>query len=341
MELSKSFAKYQRGFFSILDIEVSGHCNFNCVYCDSPDHRKKCTINIINIERLLCSQLFDWVFICGLGEPTAGTNYHFLIDVLKLCKKYGVRCSIFTNGSVCNDELLKYIEEGILHILFKYDSADFKLNANVYGTSNLKAKRQYSNIQTLIKYVHCEDNMTNIGASIVPTKLNKDKIPQIVEECCKYNVYPLLADLENSGRGQEHFSALSLNPDEIRELKNVVEEIIGEEYRIPICPAVISGIHINNNSNIVVDEISGLACPWFWLEEPQLYTALKLNSDTSLDEIRNAIIKFRNRKLDKVKELQTLYNTPYSEKFGGCGGDINSLLNIYIKIQQLLKVENS
>ncbi len=340
VELYKSYKKYQEGEFSILDIELSGSCNFNCMYCDSPDHTKKCTINIQNIEKLLSSSLFEWVFICGLGEPVVRGNYDFLIDILKLCKKYNVKCSIFSNGSVCNEELIEFITEGILYVLLKYDSSDYKLNANVYGTSCSEAKQQYHNIKTFMKYVHCENEMTNIGVSIVPTRLNVDKIPKIVEECCENYVYPLIAELENSGRGQDHFSALSLSSSELRELKKKVEGIIGEKYRIPICPAVISGIHISNNSDIVVDEISGLTCPWFWLEEPQLYKVLKLNSETSLDEIKFNIMEFRNKKLGNIKELQLTYMTIEPERFGGCGGDIRLLLETYVEIQQKLKAVN-
>lgn len=337
LELSRSFEKYQRGILSVLDIEVSGCCNFNCVYCDSPDHSKKCMIDVSNIEKILASSPFDWVFICGLGEPTAGGNYRFFMDILHLCEKYNVMCSVFSNGYVCNEEIINYIDKGILHFLFKYDCTDFKLNANIYGTSNAKAKRQNTNIKTLLKHVHCENNMTNMGASIVPTKLNVGQIPQIVEECCRNNVYPLIGDLENSGRGQDHFSALSLSDDELRELKKDVESIIGEKYYMPVCPAVIAGIHISNNSDIVVDKISGLTCPWFWLEEPCLYTILKLNSETTLEEIRSNLLKYRNQQLDKVQELQATHSSADSSKFGGCGGDIKSLLDIYIKIQKSLK----
>lgn len=340
-ELRKSYAKYQKGDFSILDIEVSGHCNFNCVYCDSPDHTKECMIDIRDVEKLLCSYCFDWVFICGLGEPIAGINYQFFLEILKLCRKYNVKCSIFSNMSICGEEILEFVDEGILHILFKFDSDSYRLNANVYGTTNFAAKQQYDNIQTLIRHVHCENNITNIGASIVPTRLNIDTIPQIVEECCKNQIYPLIAELENSGRGQEHFSNLSLSADELQSLKRSVEEITGEKYNIPICPAVISGIHVSNESDIVVDELSGLTCPWFWLEEPQLYKVLKLNSETTLNEIKYNIIKFRNKRLDKVEELKTAYLAKKKIGFGGCGGDIRLLLESYVEIQKSLKAVDS
>ena len=131
LELHKSYAKYQRGVFSILDIEVSGHCNFNCVYCDSPDHTKECMIDICDVESILCYHCFDWVFICGLGEPLVGKNYDFFLKILKLCKKHNVKCSVFSNMSVWSDEIIEFVDEGILHILFKCDSNNYRLNSNV------------------------------------------------------------------------------------------------------------------------------------------------------------------------------------------------------------------
>ena len=43
--LNTALEKYSRRFFSILDIELGGECNYHCVYCDSPD-RKNDIVNI-------------------------------------------------------------------------------------------------------------------------------------------------------------------------------------------------------------------------------------------------------------------------------------------------------
>lgn len=331
--LEKGFDSYRNGSLSILDIELSGTCNFNCVYCDSPDHSKRCTISINDIARLFSEGSFEWVFICGLGEPTAGSNYKLLIRILTLCQKYDVKCSIFSNVLNLTSELLQYVDEGILYVLFKFDSSSFKLNSNLYGTSNNKARTQYKNIKELARHVKVEGLLTNIGASIVPTKLNVKEIPHIIEYCLENNIYPLIGDLENSGRGQDLFAALSLSEDELIELKENVESLLGSEYRIPICPAVVSGIHISHDSRIVVDQISGLTCPWFWLEEPRLQTIMEFSKDTHMDEIIDKIISYRNCKLKELKSIANQYTCSNTRMFGGCGGDIQELLNKYIEIQ--------
>lgn len=332
-ELEKGLDNYRKGNFSILDIELSGACNFNCVYCDSPDHRKRCSIDINDVARLFSEGKFEWVFICGLGEPTVGKNYTLLIKILDLCEMYGVKCSIFSNILNLPNELIRYIDEGILCILFKYDTSDYKLNSNLYGTSYKKAKTQFKNIKELANHTIVEGSLTNIGASIVPTKLNVKEIPEIIEFCLDINIYPLIGDLENSGRGQDHFTALSLSEDELIELKEKVEILFGSEYKIPICPAVVSGIHISHDSKIVVDQVSGLTCPWFWLEEPKLQTIMKFSKDAHLEEIIGKIITYRNCRIEELKSIANQYSYLNSRMFGGCGGDIQELLNRYIKLQ--------
>ena len=41
--LDESISSYKNGIFSILDLELGGGCNLNCIYCDSPDRCKKFT----------------------------------------------------------------------------------------------------------------------------------------------------------------------------------------------------------------------------------------------------------------------------------------------------------
>lgn len=333
-ELEKSLQKYQQGIFSILDIEVSGTCNFNCMYCDSPNHKMRCTYKIENIERLVSSRNFDWFFVCGLGEPSSGKNYELLLNILKICEKYDIKCSIFSNLFILTKELIQFIDKDILHILFKFDSYDTCLNANLYGTSKKNATLQKKNIKELANHVHFNGLETNIGASIVPTRLNYKAIPGIINYCINNGIYPLVADLENSGRGQEHYSALSLSDDENHELRKSIDGYLGEKYQVPICPAVVPGLHISHDSYIVVDQISGLTCPWFWLEEPKLKRIAKLSDNTSINFIQNKVMEYRNSKLNDLKRYSYSFTKDNPESFGGCGGDIKELLTRYIDIQE-------
>ena len=124
--LKQCITDYKEGKLTILDLELSGACNFKCKYCDSPDRNKGFSIETEKIESLLKNGQIRWIFICGLGEPTYGPNYEELIKILKVAKRNGAKCSIFSNLSNLTKELLDYIDDEVLYILFKLDSFETK-----------------------------------------------------------------------------------------------------------------------------------------------------------------------------------------------------------------------
>lgn len=324
--LNLALEKYSKGLFSVLDVELGGACNYHCVYCDSPDRNRKCMISINAIENLMKTELFDWLFICGLGEPTYNGNYDILINMLDLCRKYNIKCSIFSNISNLTPQLIDYVRSGTLNILFKYDSSDVRTVNTLYGIKS--AKKQLEAIKTLSQYVHCEGGTTNLAASIVPTGMNYDGIMKIVEECIDMGIFPLLGELEASGKGEINYENLYLSSSELDSLKYDIERMLGGDYQIPICPSVISGIHISADSHITVDEFSGLSCHWFWLEEPKTKRLLPFDMDCSLDLISNSIINYRNERIQYVEDyLCQKYDV--GNAFGGCGGKISAIFSHY------------
>ncbi len=320
-------SKYRLGKFSCLDIELGGKCNYHCVYCDSPDRQKGCIISLNAIETILSQGSFDWIFVCGLGEPTYSDNYEKFIDLLNLCKKYHVRCSAFSNLSNLTNELSDYIADGILHLLFKYDSYDSNIVQSLYGTKY--SRKQLDNIKLAKQLVLIDNNTTNLAASIVPTRLNKNYIVSIVEECLSSNIFPLIGELELSGKGQINYANLCLDRNELLQLKDEVEKLIGETYTIPICPSVISGIHFSSDSFITVDEFTGLSCHWFWLEEPKVRKLIHFNEKVPLKTIEQEIITYRNSQIEKI---QTFLSNPSQVglAFGGCGGEVQKIFEQYI-----------
>ena len=58
----------------ILDLQFGGACNQNCVYCDTPKYDYPCLLDVDAIERIINTGSIQWVYACGLGEPTARGN---------------------------------------------------------------------------------------------------------------------------------------------------------------------------------------------------------------------------------------------------------------------------
>lgn len=325
--LEKALEKYAGRTFSILDVELGGECNYHCVYCDSPNRKKKCKIPMEAFEDLISTQKFDWLFICGLGEPTYNQNYNILLSMLLLCERYGVKCSIFSNLSNLTPELIHYIKAEVLYIFFKYDSSQTSKVKMLYGIKS--AQQQIETVKSMKKYVICKDNKTNIAASIVPTQLNYKDIMNIVEECVNANIFPLLGELELSGKGETNYENLCLNPEELKKIKDNTEDLLGHEYQIPVCPSVISGIHFSSDSYITVDAFSGLSCHWFWLEEPKINQLLQFNADASLTEMTDLILNYRNERLKDV-EAYMREKRDVGGAFGGCGGKIGTIFKQYL-----------
>jgi MoaA/NifB/PqqE/SkfB family radical SAM enzyme len=328
MTCEKSLKKYMSGIFSILDIELGGECNYHCMYCDSPDRKKKCNISIAGLEQLMLNGRFDWVYVCGLGEPTFNGNYNRLLKILALCKRYSLRCSVFTNLSILTPELIKFVQEGVLNLSFKYDSQDSGTARTLYGPVNLK--KQFDNFKKIKQIVCFENGVTNLTASIVPTRLNKNHIASIVEVCLEAHIFPLIGELEISGKGEVNYNNLYLNREELLNIREEVERIWGEKYIIPICPAVISGIHFSYDSYITVDEYSGLSCHWFWLEEPKTNKLMLFEDNTSIDNISKSILKYRDSKLFKIEEFLTR-DSEIGLGFGGCGGGAHEIFTSYLE----------
>ncbi len=317
---------YINGYFSVLDIELGGACNYHCIYCDSPQRDIQCTVEVEGVKTILQTGKIKWVYICGLGEPTVGENLTLLLQILQACKANQVKCSIFTNLANIDDRILEFIKDGVLHLMFKYDSQDSEACGHIYNDPNITD--QLKNVQRIKEFVNVVDGRTNIAASIVPTQKNKNQIPAVVKDCIDSNIYPLIAELEQSGKALECYDKLSLSQAELDELKAEIEAILGEKYSVPVCPAVICGIHVRHDGVVTVDKHTGLSCPWFWLREPDTKKVCTFNN-TDYNEIVNQILSVRT---SMRKEVIEIIGKPNENVFGGCGGDISELIKLYLNL---------
>ena len=327
-------SKYLDGHFSILDIQISGKCNYNCIYCDSPDRKKPCKIDFSHLEDLIRkdSDRFDWMFICGLGEPLWSENKYVLIRLLDLCDELGIKCSIFTNGSQADERIYNYVRKGILYPIVKIDTFSTELSNRIYNTT--EAYKTLTAVDKLFDIARSfNDGTSHVAASIVPTTINLSEIVEIVQKCLENDVFPLIGQLEYAGKAVGNYERLLLSRDELEKLKAQIENAIGEKYNVPICPSVIAGLHITSDGSISVDKRSGLSCSWFWLETPRVIKLCDVNTLGSFSEADTSIIEYRQKVLSQMVELTKSIET---YPFGGCGGNVKNLAEEYIKTQTII-----
>ena len=270
-EVNKIIQSVSQGQLPILDIQLGGGCSCNCMYCDTPRYDEPCLVNLDAIYKIICQQSIMGVYVCGLGEPTYCQNIRHLKAILAMCKERGIWLSMFTNLITLDDELLEYIDNGTLNLLFKFDTENSGIARRLYGQLNLeKVRANLNNMGQLQKVTHVKDGVTNIGASIVPNRLNYSELKKIIKCCLDNEWFPLMGQLERAGMCAKVFDELRLTDEELNGIKQVILETWGIDYEIPTCSATISGIHITNRNKVILDKRTGLSCPWFWLDEPQI-----------------------------------------------------------------------
>ncbi len=310
----------------ILDVQLGGACNLRCMYCDTPRYCAPCKVDVNAIERIISTGNIEWVYICGLGEPTVARNMYVFKKILNISKKHNVKVSVFSNVVNLDEELLEYIANETLYVLFKLDTFDREKMKYLYGVDKYEElMRSYSR---LIQVVRHRSKTTNLGASIVPTKVNSDDVYTDIDFCMDWGMYPLLGQLEEAGNCMQVFQRLKLEQETLMAYRRYMKEKYFVDYKIPICPATISAIHVTNENDVIVDARTGLSCAWFWLDEPKMIKIANI-TDTSPEEIMRRIIEYRKSRFEDVISIEkSLKPNP----IGGCGGDAKTLLSKYIAI---------
>ena len=238
---------------------------------------------------------------------------------------------MFTNLMYLDDKLLDYIDNGTLNILFKYDTEKLLQATRLYGQKNEDRLRQYFNNFLRIKEVsHANNSVTNIGASIVPTSINYDELRMIINCCLRSKWFPLVGQLESAGLCSKRFNELKLTEEELNSIKQWMLSTYEINYEMPTCPATISGIHITNRNKVILDKRTGLSCPRFWLDEPQIEVIGDINN-MDYDEIVQRILEYRASRFQDVEDMaRNIEQYP----FGGCGGNVKQLLKTYIYVSK-------
>ena len=334
--LRKAIEDFSENRLPCLDLELSASCNLKtstsgCIYCDSfhfvgkPDPHELTLHETINVIDQGIKLGLNWVYICGLGEPK---NDPKIKDIVRYLSRKNVRISLFSNGVNYSDEEVAFFHQNKVNLIIKCDS----LNPSVFNSllggkkaAKLRvAESIYETIRKLIEAGYSQGSTEpNLALSIVPTRSNIQDIPEVVEFCKKWNLFPLIGELENAGRASVLYDKLTPSAQQLQNLREVVEKILGYEYEIPICPAAFAGLHINNVGECIVHKESGSSCPWFYLQEPELETLGNVRTQ-KLSELRTRLVNYR-KNLKESSDLLRWIETTWSIKrlrhvFGGCGG---------------------
>lgn len=346
-----------------LDIQLGGSCNCNCIYCDSNEHNPINGVDLKLIQKIIDGGAVKQIYICGLGEPTDNhSNITKLKEILQIAEDSGIQASMFTNLVNMDDELLYYLKKGILNILYKHDTNEIGKMQELYGCSKSNAQAILENINIIRDYVRYDEKTktTNIGASIVPTKKNTDDIPDIIESCIRYHIYPLITGLERSGKADSDsvWEKLALKEESLLSIKAALNKY--GIRKIDTCPAAVLSAHVTNLNFAVTGKTTGASCPWSNLKAPEyegyaflpagtddlwgkLYNLreerLPINIYPWLEELSmagvpsNIIDDIKSHPTQIIQYLGVLGSAQIlpsedSDVFGGCGGETKEIQKV-------------
>lgn len=332
---------FEKGGLPCLDLELGAKCshkiqNSGCIYCDSYDRVGKNAQNeltkkqLINLVEQGIRLGLRWIYICGLGEPKDNPD---LKAVVKYVFENGIGISVFSNGIGYSKKDIKFLHDNKVNLVIKCDSLNPEVFNKLLGGKKAfqhkVAESIYKTINSLIDSGYSQNpEDPDLALSIVPTKLNISEIPAVIKFCKKWNLFPLIGELESAGRASKGYGKLAPSNEQLEMLRKDVEKILGFDYDIPPCPAAFAGLHISNIGECFVHEESGLSCPWFTLLEPNIKVLGTIRT-SSLAELRQRLIEYRKnlRESGALRKWMRKFTEGQHHVFGGCGG---------LKLMQLL-----
>lgn len=332
--LYNSLALQKKGSIPTLDVELTAKCTgASCIYCDSkPTVCGLAQLGEIDFDSMkkmildLKSHGLKWIYTCGLGEPLEDTKFWNTIHFLK---ENSIQISIFTNGVFIQDiNTAKELKECNVNIILKMDTFDENKFDTILGGKGI-ATKIYAARDYLLEASYGERyGYTNLAFSIVPTSLSVDGISKVVSFAKKYGIFASIGELEQAGEviNNNLNESLGISKEKVLELKKIADDYIEGSYMRPICPCILTGLHIDNLGNCVVDRDTGLNCKWFLLRDPctiELGNIKKENILSLFDKVCSYRKKCFEKNLDMIK---TSCNLSYV--FGGCGGNPKDIISL-------------
>jgi len=142
--------------FQTVYFDVVGTCNARCSYCLTGSTKCRSTVMIGRdkfsevLEKLVKGGLADSRSVLGLynwGEPLLHPD---LLGLVEMINKYGLRCSLSTNGSIVPN-ITKAFVQNLDHLIFSMPGFSQKAYDRI---SKLEFGKVCQNIRVIVKRLH-------------------------------------------------------------------------------------------------------------------------------------------------------------------------------------------
>lgn len=328
---------HKQGKIPTLDIDLTSKCSAaSCIYCDSKpavcangnfgetdfDEIKKVVLETKKYG-------LKFVYSCGLGEPLEDKKFW---NMIHLFKSNEICFSIFSNGIFINDfYVAKELKEHNVNIILKMDTFDESKFDTILGGKGISSKIFAARDYLLEAGYGGKDKYTDFAFSIVPTSISFEGIPEVVRFAKKHGIFASIGELEQAGEviNNKLNKTLGISEEKVASLKKVADNYIEGSYMRPICPCILTGLHIDNYGNCIVDQDTGFNCKWFLLKERPIVKLGNIRTE-NIFSLFEKICLYRKKSFDiKLDEIRSTCDMSYV--FGGCGGNPKDIIELAVE----------
>lgn len=278
--ISKSISD---GDLVYIGIYSSRICNQACIYCFESAGEKAFGETTLEERKRVIDEAKKLgakaMFIAGAGEPA-------LDPVLKPLLEYvynrGLTTLLYTNGTLINRELARFMYDHDVTPIVKLESLDMEVHNTLTGRE-WSYQKTMDGISHMLStgYGKIENGFTRIGVAALYTKLNLGGLRKLKDWCLSKGILFMVDWLAIKGRALENEAEIKPKSEEIihcRKLLNLKEESAGN---------VVSGDCIFWRYGLTIDHF-GYARPCTEVETKSIGNIRKF-SLRELKEIKNRL----------------------------------------------------
>lgn len=278
-----------------ITLEITQRCPNCCLHCSSLSFfnaKNEMPISLIEKTIKEAKQLGATVVSISGGEPFV---YPDLIAIADCIRAESMKCFIYSSGISCSDGQYKSVSKSVLeHLKGNVD----KLIINIESVNSANYSRimgvEESTFPLMQKTVVEAISLgLEVEAHMVPMRINKDEIQSVVQWCHEVGIKKVsFLRLVHQGRAKQNEMLLSLNSEEIEEVKRTVKKLQRDGYDVRLgIPFGECGRKINCQAGTAKLDIryDGMVfpCEAFKDDSPAIFAKYAPNSiyEKSLTEI--------------------------------------------------------
>jgi len=226
-------ARRERGLLSI-ELEMTHACNLRCIYCYARGGEQLAGEMSFDEIKSTVEQARELgarkIVILGGGEPCMYSRFHGLIEYLA---GLGVDVEVFTNGTLIDPELARFLYGHRVSVVVKRNSGDPAVQDALAGVPGTFERIQRG-VDSLFAAGY-PDAEHGLGVQTVICRHNLPELPELWRWARSRGVLPYFECMTMQGRAVEDRN-LVVSSDEIRKAFHELSRIDREEFGIEWTP---------------------------------------------------------------------------------------------------------